>query len=176
VDWSYACRADADDEVEALARQSIHTYSFDCNLVAAGCKTMQEVLNFGGNSFDRNSMNLARFTSFYRRDSDEVIGAVRLSAVESVSMEQMPGGRFQIVARTTAGSDGFVSCVMGTLSEGQRMLDEVRSFLGGESEENPAEKYLADRERAREEHEIAEAERLEAEQRELRDSWTPPSQ
>jgi hypothetical protein len=136
----------------------------------------QQVLNLAGQLFDREPMNLARFASFYRRDSDEVIGAVRLSAVESVSMEQMPGGRFQIVARTTAGSDGFVSCVMGTLSEGQQMLDAVRSYLGGETEENPAEKYLAGRERAREEHEIAEAKRLEAELAELRDSWTPPSQ
>ena len=134
------------------------------------------MLNFHGESFDVNAMNLARFTSFYRRDSDEVIGAVRLSAVESVSMEQMPGGRFQIVARTTAASDGFVSCVMGTLSEGQQMLEAVRRFLGGESEQNPAEKYLAERDRAREEHEIAEAQRVEEELAKLRDTWTPPSQ
>jgi hypothetical protein len=120
-------------------------------------------------------MDLARFTSFYRRDSDEVIGAVRLSAVETIAMEQMPGGRFQIVARTAAGSDGFVSCVMGTLAEGQEMLQLMREYLGGEGDVNPAERFLEQREKVRLAEEAAEAERIEAEQAELRDSWAPPS-
>ncbi len=120
-------------------------------------------------------MDLARFTSFYRRDSDEVLGAVRLSAVETIAMEQMPGGRFQIVARTTAGSDGFVSCVMGTLTEGQEMLQLMREYLGGEGDVNPAETFIQERERARIAEEAAEAERIEAEQAALRDTWVPPS-
>ena len=120
-------------------------------------------------------MDLARFTSFYRRDSDEVIGAVRLSAVETIAMEQMPGGRFQIIARTAAGSDGFVSCVMGTLGEGQEMLLMMQEYLGGEGEVNPAERFLEQRDQARTAGEAAEAERHEAEQAELRDSWQPPS-
>ena len=120
-------------------------------------------------------MDLARFTSFYRRDSDEIIGAVRLSAVETVAMEQMPGGRFQIVARTAAGSDGFVSCVMGTLAEGQEMLQLMRRYLGGEGDENPAETFIERRDTLRVADEKAEAERLEAEQAALRESWEPPS-
>jgi hypothetical protein len=135
----------------------------------------QKALNFGWESFDTKPMDLARFTSFYRRDSDEVIGAVRLSAVETIAMEQMPGGRFQIIARTAAGSDGFVSCVMGTLGEGQEMLLMMREYLGGEGEVNPAERFLEERDQARIASEAAEAERVEAEQAELRDSWEPPS-
>ena len=119
-------------------------------------------------------MDLARFTSFYRRDSDEVIGAVRLSAIETIAMEQMPGGRFQIVARTAAGSDGFVSCVMGTLAEGQEMLQLMREYLGGEDDDNPAETFIDLRERSRHASEASEAERIEAEQAALRDSWAPP--
>jgi hypothetical protein len=135
----------------------------------------QKDLNFALKSFDTKAMDLARFTSFYRRDSDEVIGAVRLSAVETIAMEQMPGGRFQIIARTAAGSDGFVSCVMGTLGEGQVMLLMMREYLGGEGDVNPAERFLAERDQARTASEAAEADRLDAEKAELRDSWEPPS-
>ena len=136
---------------------------------------VQELLNLVKESFDVSAMDLARFTSFYRRDSDEVIGAVRLSAIETIAMEQMPGGRFQIVARTAAGSDGFVSCVMGTLAEGQEMLQLMREYLGGEDDDNPAETFIDLRERSRHASEASEAERIEAEQAALRDSWAPPS-
>ena len=137
--------------------------------------TCEEVLNFGGKTFDLFRMDLARFASFYRGDSDEVLGAVRLSAVETISMEQMPGGRFQVIARTASGSDGFVSCVMGTLAEGQQMLDAMRGFMGGEAEINPADTYIEERDRLRLEAEKAEADRIEAEQAGLRDNWTPPA-
>jgi hypothetical protein len=132
-------------------------------------------LNFSEETFDVLAMDLARFTSFYRRDSDEVLGAVRLSAVETIAMEQMPGGRFQIVARTAAGSDGFVSCVMGTLTEGQQMLELMRKYLGGDGEANPAETFIKERDKARLDAETEEALRVVAEQAELRDTWVPPA-
>jgi hypothetical protein len=136
---------------------------------------VKEILNLMTEVFDVPTMDLARFTSFYRRDSDEIIGAVRLSAIETIAMEQMPGGRFQIVARTAAGSDGFVSCVMGTLTEGQDMLQLMREYLGGEGETNPAETFIQERDHIRLLAEAAEAERVEAEQAALRDNWAPPA-
>ncbi len=68
----------------------------------------------------------------YRRDSSEVIGAVRRSSVEFLGMEQMPGGKFQITARTISGADTFVSPVKTSLVEGQACLEEARRSFGGE--------------------------------------------
>lgn len=68
----------------------------------------------------------------YRRDSIEVIGAVRRSAVEFLGMEQMPGGKFQITARTMSGADAFISPVMTSLAEGQQCLEDSRRAFGGE--------------------------------------------
>ncbi len=69
----------------------------------------------------------------YRRDSTEVIGAVRRSSVEFLGMEQMPGGRFQITARTVSGADAFVSPVRTTLAAGVASLESARLAFGGEA-------------------------------------------
>ncbi len=68
----------------------------------------------------------------YRRDSSEVIGAVRRSSVEFLGMEQMPGGKFQITARTMSGADAFVSPVKTSLAAGQASLESARRSFGGE--------------------------------------------
>lgn len=68
----------------------------------------------------------------YRRDSTEVIGAVRRSSVEFLGMEQMPGGKFQVTARTISGADAFVSPVRTSLADGQACLEAARRSFGGE--------------------------------------------
>ncbi len=68
----------------------------------------------------------------YRRDSTEVIGAVRRSSVEFLGMEQMPGGKFQVTARTMSGADAFVSPVKTSLADGQACLEDARRSFGGE--------------------------------------------
>lgn len=70
--------------------------------------------------------------STYRRDSSEVIGAVRRSSVEFLGMEQMPGGKFQVTARTMSGADTFVSPVKTSLAAGQACLEDARRSFGGE--------------------------------------------
>jgi hypothetical protein len=69
----------------------------------------------------------------YRRDSTEVIGAVRRSSVEFLGMEQMPGGKFQVTARTVSGADAFVSPVLTTLADGMAALEFARRSFGGET-------------------------------------------
>ena len=71
--------------------------------------------------------------STYRRDSSEVIGAVRRSSVEFLGMEQMPGGKFQVTARTMSGADTFVSPVKTSLAEGRACLEDARRSFGGET-------------------------------------------
>ena len=68
----------------------------------------------------------------FRRDTDEVIGAVRRSAVEFIGMEQMPGGKFQITARTASGADAFVSAVTTSLRQAHEALEFARRSFGGE--------------------------------------------
>jgi hypothetical protein len=68
----------------------------------------------------------------FRRDSTEVIGAVRRSSVEFLGMEQMPGGKFQVTARTVSGADAFVSPVRTTLADGMAALEFARRSFGGE--------------------------------------------
>ena len=74
----------------------------------------------------------------YRRDSTEVIGAVRRSSVEFLGMEQMPGGKFQITARTVSGADAFVSPVQTTLADGIASLESARRSFGGEPSPGPS--------------------------------------
>ena len=80
------------------------------------------------------SESLHSLVPTYRRDSSDVIGAVRRSSVEFLGMEQMPGGKFQITARTMSGADTFVSTVKTSLVEGQACLEEARRSFGGEGE------------------------------------------
>ena len=56
-------------------------------------------------------------------------------------MEQMPGGKFQITARTASGADTFVSTVKTSLAEGQACLEEARRSFGGEGDGGSVESY-----------------------------------
>jgi len=117
-------------------------------------------------------MNLERLIPFYRRDSDEPTGAVRISAVTTIAAEQMPGGRAQISARTLAGEQQFLSPQLPHYRDAIDMLEKFRKFCGGEINDNPAEEWLA----ARAEEERLEKEALlaeEARQRALLESATP---
>lgn len=87
------------------------------------------------------SESLHSLVSTYRRDSSDVIGAVRRSSVEFLGMEQMPGGKFQITARTMSGADTFVSTVKTSLAEGQACLEEARRSFGGEGEGSSVESF-----------------------------------
>lgn len=75
---------------------------------------------------------LQRLIPTYRRNSDEANGALRASYIETIVMEQMPGGRFQIAARTNGGDGSFISPIQQNLGAGQAMLETMRRLLGGE--------------------------------------------
>lgn len=79
-----------------------------------------------------SAASLHHLVPTYRRDTDEVIGAVRRSSVEFIGMEQMPGGKFQITARTASGAEAFVSAVTTSLAAGRAALEFTRLSLGGE--------------------------------------------
>jgi hypothetical protein len=76
--------------------------------------------------------NLNRLIPTYRRDTDDVTGAVRISAIEMVSMEQMPGGRFQVTVRTLSGGQLFITPVIKVLEEARDTMENYRCELGGE--------------------------------------------
>ncbi len=84
-----------------------------------------------------NADSLHHLVPTFRRDTDEVIGAVRRSAVEFIGMEQMPGGKFQITARTASGADAFVSAVTTSLRQAHEALEFARRSFGGELIEAP---------------------------------------
>lgn len=68
----------------------------------------------------------------YRRNSSEPTGALRTSFVESIAMEQLEGGKFQIMARTASGFTTFITEVLPNLPVAQEMLESMRLFLGRE--------------------------------------------
>lgn len=72
----------------------------------------------------------------YRRNSDDPNGAVRASYIETIAMEQMPGGRCQIAARTNGGDGAFITPIQANLQVGRKMLETMRRFLGGEPPPN----------------------------------------
>ena len=128
-------------------------------------------------------MNLERLIPFYRRDSDEPTGAVRVSAVTTISAEQMPGGRAQISARTLAGEQQFLSPQLPNYKDAIEMLEQFRLFCGGELDENPAATWVAAR--AEEQRLLDEADRAheEALRKSRQDAaeqiapvWSPPGQ
>ena len=87
-----------------------------------------------------DDVRLQRLIPTYRRNSDEANGALRASFIETIVMEQMPGGRFQIAARTNGGDGSFISPIQQNLGSGQAMLETLRRLLGGEpltDEETP---------------------------------------
>ena len=79
-----------------------------------------------------DDLRLQRLSPTYRRNSDEANGALRASYIETIVMEQMPGGRFQIAARTNSGDGSFISPIQQNLGAGQAMLETMRRLLGGE--------------------------------------------
>lgn len=80
-----------------------------------------------------DDVRLQRLIPTYRRNSDEANGALRASYIETIVMEQMPGGRFQIAARTNGGDGSFISPIQQNLGAGQAMLETLRRLLGGEA-------------------------------------------
>ena len=123
-------------------------------------------------------MEYAKFVSIFRRDSDEVIGASRLQAIESVLLESLPGGRTQILGRTSSGDTAFVSMVLPRVIEGHAMLARFRDFATGLLEQDPVQAYMdaiAEYEHARREAESAAA--LATRERalaEVANLWQPP--
>jgi hypothetical protein len=79
-----------------------------------------------------DTINLNRLIPIYRRDADDVTGAVRMSSVEMVSMEQMPGGRFQVTVRTSSGAQLFITSVFHVLDDARDAMENFRAELGGE--------------------------------------------
>ena len=129
---------------------------------------------------DSQSMNLERLIPFYRRDSTEPTGAVRVSAVTTIAAEQMPGGRAQISARTLAGEQQFLSPQLPNYNEALDMLEKFRLFCGGELETNPSDVWIAAREAGARLLEEEEQARILAEHAQLSpepvpdDVWSPP--
>jgi hypothetical protein len=123
-------------------------------------------------------MESAKFVTVFRRDSDEIIGAARLNAIESVLLESLPGGRTQLLGRTSSGDTAFVSMVLPRVIEGHAMLARFRDFATGLLDQDPVQAYIdaiAEYELARREAESAAAtanrERALAEVASL---WQPP--
>jgi hypothetical protein len=135
------------------------------------------VVQFFGRPADTKYMNLERLIPFYRRDSTEATGAVRVSAVTTIGAEQMPGGRAQISARTLAGEQQYLSPQLPNYNEALDLLEKFRLFCGGEIEVNPSDEWIAAREaevRSAEEVLLAEeAARLHAEAG-VEAVWSPP--
>ncbi len=122
-------------------------------------------------------MNLERLIPFYRRDSTEPTGAVRVSAVTTIGAEQMPGGRAQISARTLAGEQQYLTPQLPNFNDALDLLEQFRLFCGGEREVNPADEWIAAREEearlAEEQERLAEAARQRAAAG-VEDVWSPP--
>lgn len=125
-------------------------------------------------------MNLERLIPFYRRDSTESTGAVRISAVTTINAEQMPGGRAQISARTLAGEQQYLSPQLPNFNDALVLLEKFRLFCGGELDRNPAEEWVAAREEEARLAEMADEEARFAEEAACRVSpeseavWSPP--
>jgi hypothetical protein len=86
---------------------------------------------YGADGQSVNELTMYELIDSYRRDTDDITGAVRKLNVESVTLEQMPGGRFQVSARMASGDGCYVSPSMTTLADGQKMLKDMRIFLSG---------------------------------------------
>ncbi len=123
-------------------------------------------------------MESAKFVSIFRRDSDEVIGAARLGALESVLMEILPGGRTQLFGRTTSGDSAFVSMALPRVIEGQAMLARFRDYASGATSIDPIQAYIeaiSDYEQARRmAEEAAATANRERELAEVANIWQPP--
>jgi hypothetical protein len=121
-------------------------------------------------------MNLERFIPFYRRESEEPTGAVRVSAITTVAAEQMPGGRAQISARTMAGEQQFLSPLLPNYKISLDMLEKFRLFCGGEAEENPSDTWIKRLDDERQASEDVKEAAVRAEQEVVSKVWRPPSE
>ena len=68
----------------------------------------------------------------FRRDSNEIVGAARASMIELISLEQMPGGRFQLTAKVGTGDSVFITPIIQDFQWAMRTLEQMRRYLGGE--------------------------------------------
>ena len=68
----------------------------------------------------------------YKRGGNDPVGALRTSFIESVSLDQLDGGKFQILARTSSGYTTMISEILPNLASAQDMLEGLRLFLGRE--------------------------------------------
>lgn len=67
----------------------------------------------------------------YRRNSLEPSGAARISAIETIGLEGMEGGRFQVLAHTGSGLDVFISELLPNVLFARLILEEMRLYLSG---------------------------------------------
>ena len=67
----------------------------------------------------------------YRRNSVEPSGAARISAIDTIGLEGMEGGRFQVQARTRSGQDVFISELLPNILYARLLLEEMRLYLSG---------------------------------------------
>jgi hypothetical protein len=89
-----------------------------------------------------DTVNLQQLIPTYRRDTDDITGAVRMGSIEMVSMEQMPGGKFQITVRTSGGAEYFITSVLPNLHIGREALEAYRARLGGEEPMYPVPRFV----------------------------------
>ena len=68
----------------------------------------------------------------YKRNANNPNGALRTSFVESIGLEQLDAGRFQISARTSSGFETYVSEILPNLPTAQEVLESMRLYLGRE--------------------------------------------
>lgn len=138
-------------------------------------KNDEKTLTWLSYAADESGVSLQRFINLYKRDSDEIVGAVRLGSIESLILDHMPGGRFQITAHMISGDKGFISPVL-PLTVGQQILGDLAALAAGDIDVNPVDRYLQRLEEARKQAELDE---LVAAQRANPlfnvDVWRPPS-
>lgn len=89
-----------------------------------------------------DTVNLHQLIPTFRRDTDDITGAVRMGSIEMVSMEQMPGGKFQITVRTSGGAEYFITGVLPNLHIGREALEAYRARLGGEEPMYPVPRFV----------------------------------
>ena len=82
----------------------------------------------------------------YRRNSLEPGGAIRVRSIESIGLEGMEGGRFQVFARTASGNDLFISELLPNVLYARLILEEMRLYLSGTANfpKMPSERKIMD--------------------------------
>ena len=65
-----------------------------------------------------------------------------MDAAEMIGMEQMPGGRVQVMVRSGGGAQYYLTPVLQNIFVGQVALEAYRSRLGGEEPMYPVPSFL----------------------------------